>query len=162
MRQAPATVPVHLAAFLDRHRLETDFLTAGVPMPTVPSAAAAIGVPEAEILKTLLFTASDGSFVIAIANGPRRISPRLLGRAAGLERLRPASPERVQDITGYPAGGVAPFALPDNIPVVVDVGVSTLPVAYAGGGSEEILLRVRPDDVIRLNRAKVAQITESS
>jgi Cys-tRNA(Pro) deacylase len=152
--------PAHLLAFLEKHSVDYELLAPGVPMPTVIAAAAAIGVNAELILKTLLFAGEDGSFVVAIANGTRRVSPRLLSAASGLARLRPATPEAVFDVTGYPAGGVAPLGLPDNLPVVVDQKVAALPVAYGGGGQDDLLLRLRPAEIILLNRARTARIVD--
>jgi prolyl-tRNA editing enzyme YbaK/EbsC (Cys-tRNA(Pro) deacylase) len=150
--------PPQLVAFLRQHRIDAEFIAPGVPMPTVSSAAAAIGVPQEQILKTLLFQDVDGRHVVAIANGARRVERQLLEKASGLTRPRAASPDAVAVVTGYPAGGVSPLGLPAGTLVVVDVGVAALPIAYGGGGHEHLLLRVRPADIIRLNAAVVARI----
>ncbi len=153
--------PPHLLTFLRRHSVDAEFIAPGVPMPTVPAAAAAIGVSETQILKTLLF-ASDSRYVVAIANGSGRVDRALLAEASGLSRPRAASPDIVPEVTGYPAGGVSPLGLPEDLPVIVDVGVARIPVAYGGGGREDLLLRVATADVIRLNNAIVRRIVEDS
>ena len=152
--------PSQLLEFLLEHQVDAEFLAPGVPMPTVLAAAAAIGVPEDQILKTLLFKDEIGRYVVAIANGTRRISRTRLAHASGLGLPRAASPESVLAVTGYPAGGVAPIGLPRNLPVIVDRGVADLPMVFAGGGRENLLLRLDPADVIRLNRATVARIVD--
>ena len=154
--------PPHLAAFLARHGLAAAFLRPGVPMPTVTSAAAAIGVPEEHILKTLVFAGNNGAFVVAIANGNARVDRKRLETATGIPRLRAADPADVLRVTGYPAGGVAPLGLPDDLTVVVDAETAQLATAYGGGGREEILLEVRIEDVIRLNAATVAAIKQEA
>lgn len=129
-------------------------------MPTVSAAAQAIGVPEEQILKTLLFLGDSGDYVVAIANGTRRVDRQLLAHASGLIKPRAAKPHDVMKIIGYPAGGVAPLALTTGIPVIVDLAVTALPVAFGGGGNDHLLLRVVPADVVRLNNALVASIVE--
>jgi prolyl-tRNA editing enzyme YbaK/EbsC (Cys-tRNA(Pro) deacylase) len=150
--------PAHLLAFLEKHSVDFKFISPGVPVPTVLAAAAALGVSPDLILKTLLFTGEGGSYVIAIANGTRRVDPGLLSAVCGLDRLRPAKTEVVLDVTGYPAGGVAPLGLPVGLPVVVDVKVMALPVAYGGGGQDDLLLRLQPAEIVRLNSAQMARI----
>jgi Cys-tRNA(Pro)/Cys-tRNA(Cys) deacylase len=152
--------PAHLLAFLQKHSVDYELLAPGVPMPTVIAAAAAVGVSPELILKTLLFAGEDGSFVVAIANGTRRVSPRLLSAASGLARPRPTRPEVVFDVTGYPAGGVAPLGLPDDLPVIVDLKAAALPIAFGGGGRDDLLLRVRPAEIIRLNSARTMRIVD--
>ena len=152
--------PPHLLSFLTEHNIEADFVAPGVPMPTVVAAALAIGVPEDQILKTLLFVDKAGRYVVAIANGTGKVSRARLADASGLGSPRPASPESVLAVTGYPAGGVAPIGLPDDLQVIVDRGVAELPMVFAGGGRENLLLRLDPADIIRLNRATVARIVD--
>jgi Cys-tRNA(Pro) deacylase len=129
-------------------------------MPTVSLAARAAGVPENQILKTLLFVDDNGRFVIAIANGTRRVDRKRLTHAAAMQKSRPANPADVLTVTGYPAGGVAPLGLPAGVPVIIDAATATLTVAYGGGGRENLLLRVQVSDVIRCNNALIADITE--
>jgi Cys-tRNA(Pro) deacylase len=160
MNQPPDGVPEHLLEFLRNHRLESNFVAPGVPMSTVPLAAQAIGVPEDQILKTLLFVGDSGEFVVAIANGTRRIDRDRLAHAAKMRKPRPANPADVIAVTGYPAGGVAPLGLPAALPVIVDAATGKLSFAYGGGGQASLLLRIQISDVIQCNNALVAEITE--
>ena len=153
-------VPAHLARYLHLHSIEVQFVSPGVPTPTVSAAADALGVGVTSILKTLVFTSNGGTFVIAIANGKKRVSMSRLAEATGLLQPRPATPEAVLALTGYPAGGVAPLALPSDVPVIVDDAVTALDVAFAGGGRDDLLMRVKTSDIILLNNAIVAQIVE--
>jgi Cys-tRNA(Pro) deacylase len=152
--------PQHLREFLEQQGIDATFVAPGMPMPTVPLAARAIGVAEDHILKTLLFVGGTGKFVVAIANGTRRIDRDRLARAAEMRKPRPADPADVIAVTGYPAGGVAPLGLPASVPVIVDAATAALTVAYGGGGKEHILLRVRVSDIIRCNNALIAEIAE--
>jgi len=150
--------PARLLAYLRAHDVEAEIVAPGVPMPTVPAAAAAIGVREAQILKSLLFAGRDGCLVLAIACGPARISRERLARVAGLERPRLAHPDVVLAATGYPAGGVPPIAHATPLPVVMDRRAAALDVAYGGAGAEEFLLRIRPADILRLTGGIVADL----
>jgi Cys-tRNA(Pro)/Cys-tRNA(Cys) deacylase len=152
------TVPPHLLAFLAEHGVDHEIVAPGVPMPTVPAAAAAIGVGVEQILKTLLFDDRDGGFVVAIACGTGRVDRARLAAVSGSGKLRVADAPDVLRVTGYPAGGVAPLALPHHLPVIVDTAVMALPVVWGGAGREELLLRVAPADIVRLNNATVAEI----
>ena len=131
-------------------------------MPTVAAAAAAIGVREEQILKTVLFAAEDGAYIVAIANGTQRINRERLAQATQKVRPRVASPATVLAVTGYPAGGVAPLGLPAGLPVIVDERVAALSLAFAGGGTEDLLLRLNPADIIEHSNAKVAVIVDET
>ena len=93
-----------------------------------------------------------------IACGTGRVDRARLAAVSGAGRLRVADALDVIRVTGFPAGGVAPLALPHQLPVIVDSAVMELPVAWGGAGREELLLRVDPTDIVRLNDATVAEI----
>src|SRR5688500_17745908 len=104
-------VPEHLLAFLKKHDLHYEFMAAGTPMPTVLSAAAALGVPPDLITKSLLFVGDERTYVVALANGTNRIACGRRAQVAAILDPRPANPTDVIAVTGYPAGGVAPLGL---------------------------------------------------
>lgn len=161
MSQKPVA-PSQLLAYLEYHGIEPAFVAPGVPMPTVSLATEAAGVPEDQILKTLVFSGEDGLFVVAITSGNDRIDRDRLAMAAGVGRLRTAAAADVFRATGFPAGGVAPLGLPPDLIVVVDRSTAELDSAYGGGGDEALLLRVRLADVIRCNTAIIADIREQT
>ena len=66
----------------------------------------------------------------------------------------------MQRITGYPVGGVAPVGHAEPVPVVIDQAVMRLPVAYGGGGADEVLLEIEPFAILRLTGATVADIAD--
>jgi prolyl-tRNA editing enzyme YbaK/EbsC (Cys-tRNA(Pro) deacylase) len=152
----PAVQRLH--DYLRAHQIEPTFVAPGVPMPTVPLAAAAIGVSEAQILKSLLFTNPAGETVMVIASGPSRVDRQRLIAATGIERLRMADPDTVLRLTGFPAGGVAPVGHTTPLRVIIDTRVASLRVAYGGGGAEEYLLKITPGDIQRLTNAEIADV----
>jgi Cys-tRNA(Pro)/Cys-tRNA(Cys) deacylase len=129
-------------------------------MPTVALAARAIGVAEDQIIKSLLFRDRRGCLALAIVAGTGRVDRERLARAAGLEAPRLADAALVLETTGYPAGGVPPVGHRTAIPVVMDRSAAALDLVYGGGGAEEVLLRIRPADVLRLTAGTVAAIVE--
>ena len=148
-----------LRRFVADRGLDAELLTPNTPMPTVPLAAAAIGVSPEVILKSLLFRDRAGTLVLAIASGTAKVDRDRLAAVAGLDRPRLADAATVLAATGFPAGGVAPIGHRTPFPVVLDRRAAALAVAYGGGGSEHALLRVIPADIVRLTGAVVADIT---
>lgn len=151
-----------LIAFLRKQAIAAELIEPGVPMPTVPLAAAAIGVEEAQIIKSLLFRDVTGGCVLAIASGTARIDRQLLSNASGLVKLRLADPETVRAVTGFPAGGVSPVGHATAVPVVIDRRATELETVYGGGGTEDVLLQIRTSDIIRITNATIADITSTN
>jgi Cys-tRNA(Pro) deacylase len=147
-----------LVAYLRRHEIEAEVIAPGVPMPTVALAAAAIGAEPDQILKSLLFVDRGGAAVLVVASGTNRVSRDRLAAITGLDRPRLADPETVARVTGYPAGGVAPVGHSASLRVILDRRAADLDVAFGGGGAEELLLRIKPADIVRLTGAEVADL----
>lgn len=155
-----ALAPPALVAYLRAEGIDPEILAPGVPMPTVPLAAAAIGVEPSAIIKSLVFQSKDGRCVLAVASGPDRVSKAEVAVAAGFDSCALASPETVLEVTGFPAGGVAPVGHRTPIPVVLDRRVTMLGEVYGGAGSEELLLRLSVKNLLRLTNATIADISQ--
>ena len=149
-----------LAAWLRANGLDAEIAAPGVPMPTVDAAAAAMGCPPDHIFKSILFQAKDGRCVMAVACGKWRVDGPKLAEVAGTTRLRLAAPEVVLAVTGYPAGGTPPIGHRERFPVVVDTRVAAQAWGWAGGGREELLVRLAAADIVRLTGATVADIVK--
>ena len=82
-----------------------------VETPTVPAAAAALGVATAQIIKSLLFMVRDQP-VLVIASGETMVDRGILAARFGVgkKQIKLADAETVLRLTGYPAGGVPPSA----------------------------------------------------
>lgn len=153
-------MPETLLAYLRRHNCDASVITPGIPMPTVPLAAAAIGVQPIQILKSLLFTDGNGNAVLAIAAGIGKINRQKLATTVNVARLKLADAPTVQRLTGYPVGGVAPVGHRERLTVIIDRQVMALPVAYGGAGTEHSLLKISPADIQRLTGGIVADIAD--
>jgi Cys-tRNA(Pro) deacylase len=130
-------------------------------MPTVPLAAAALGVAEGQIVKTIVFEGKKGSGTVAVAivTGDARVDRAKVAAVLALPTLKLASPETVSTIIGYEVGGVPPVAHASVVPVVVDPRVLTHEKVYGGGGDDFHMLEIAPQDIVRLTHAVVADVT---
>jgi Cys-tRNA(Pro) deacylase len=166
MTQSEVTTQIDYIGLLDEYLrssgIDYEFLKPGKPMPTVPLAAAAIGVDEAQILKTLLFEEKDGNVVLVVASGPLPVDPAKLAAASGLDQPRLARATKVLQLTGFPAGGVPPVGHTTSIRTLIDDRVMQLDVAYGGGGHEDVLLRIRPADILKLTNGEIVSVTSST
>ena len=73
--------------------------------------------------------------------------------------LTELSPDEVADATEYLAEVVPPVGLPDDVRVVMDRRLVDEEVLYFAGGETSILLKIRPDDLVRASGAKVAKVS---
>lgn len=156
---AETGAPEHLERFLRDRGVPGEIVVPGAPTPTVSDAAAALGVPESRIVKSLLFQGSDDEAVLVIARGDRRIDRRKLAQVSGLRQPKLASPDAVLSVTGYRVGGTPPVGHREPVRVVLDAAVMEEPVVYGGGGRDDTMLRISPADIQRLTGAVVADVS---
>jgi prolyl-tRNA editing enzyme YbaK/EbsC (Cys-tRNA(Pro) deacylase) len=98
-----------LARFIAEHDIAAALLTTPAGTPTVAAAAAALGVDQRQIIKSLLFLVREEPLLV-IASGAALVDRRVLAErfAVGKKQVRLADPATVLRLTGYPVGGV-PF-----------------------------------------------------
>jgi len=100
----------------------------------------------------------DDTCAVAVLAGDARIDFRGVASAMGWKEARLAPPALVLKTTGYPAGGVPPLGHRTSLPVLVDEAMMDSSEGYAGGGRPELLLKIRPSEIVRVAKAKVARI----
>jgi Cys-tRNA(Pro) deacylase len=110
--------------------------------------AEALGVPEHEVVKTLVMEArrSGGPEpLLVLMHGDREVSTKQLARQIGAREVAPASPEAVEKHTGYVPGGVSPFGPRKRLPVYVERSVLSLPRVLVNGGRRGFLVEISPE-----------------
>ncbi|MCB1246396.1 MAG: hypothetical protein KDB69_03940 [Acidimicrobiia bacterium] len=75
--------------------------------------------------------------------------------AMGVKKLSFADADTTTARTGMVIGGVTPFGLPDDIPVLVDAAVMQRPTVIVGGGSRSKKIEVDPEVFSRMTNATV-------
>jgi Cys-tRNA(Pro) deacylase len=126
--------------------------------PTAEDAARAVGCELDQIVKSLVFDC-DGHAVLAMVPGDRRADRAKVAAAVGASRARVASAELVEAATGYPPGGVAPFALRAVERVLIDRRLLSGGALWVGAGSERHMAGLSVAELLRLTRAQQVDIT---
>jgi len=55
-------------------------------------------------------------------------------------------------------GGTPPFAHRESIPVLIDRGVLALEEIYAGGGADDVMLRLKVADLLQATGARLLDV----
>jgi prolyl-tRNA editing enzyme YbaK/EbsC (Cys-tRNA(Pro) deacylase) len=141
--------PTHLAEYLQAHDIPGDILELDVPTPTVESAATAVGCHADQIVKSLLFFVRDKP-VLAITSGPAHIERRSIAAhyQVGRKKVKLADPQTVLEETGFSVGAMPPFGHNSPLPTLIDQRVLDKDQVYAGGGSDQALLRISPQAIL--------------
>ena len=73
----------------------------------------------------------------------------------GGPKLSFASVEETQRLTGMALGGVTPFALPENLPILVDDGLMQLDYIILGGGWRSSKVKIAPEVFHKVPNARI-------
>ena len=152
-----------LEEFCRRHGVPARLHRLGVPTPTVPDAAAAVGTEPGRIVKSLVFLAL-GEPLLVVAAGESRVSYPLLAAALGVGRkqVRFASPEEALLVTGYRVGAMPPFGHLRELPTLVDeVTVPASGAVFGGGGGVSALIEVEAAVLHEVTRARRVPLTRA-
>jgi Cys-tRNA(Pro) deacylase len=109
----------------------------------------ALGVPEREVVKTLVMQDERASPLIVLMHGDRKVSTKNLARQAGRKSVEPCKPEVAQRHTGYPVGGTSPFGTRKPLPVYMERSIAGLPAIYINGGRRGFLVRIATKDLLK-------------
>ena len=150
-----------LGGYMNAHGIHGEILQLSVPTPTVETAAQAVSALPDQIIKSILFIV-DEKPVLAVACGKSSIRSRAIADLFGVckKRVRLATPEMVLEISGYEVGAMPPFGHRQPLTTLIDPKVLDLSEAYAGGGAENALLRLNPQDILRVTGAQVLDMLE--
>jgi Cys-tRNA(Pro) deacylase len=103
-----------------------------------------LGLPEAEIVKTLVMQDEQARPLIVLMHGDRQVSTKNLARQIGAKSVEPCKPEVAQRHSGYLVGGTSPFGTRKTMPVYVEDTVLALPRICINGGRRGYLVGIAP------------------
>src|SRR5512145_1972604 len=103
-----------------------------------------LGVPEHEVIKTLVMQDEKREPLIVLMHGDRQVSTKNLARAIGAKSVEPCTPEVAQRHSGYLVGGTSPFGTRKAMPVYVEETVLALPKICINGGRRGYLVGIEP------------------
>ena len=128
---------------------------------TVEDAAATIGVPPGEILKSLVCLV-DGEPVLVLMSGSNRIDSKAVARAFGGRRCRMMPADDVYGSYGFRVGGVPPLGYPQPLRVVLDEDLFRYEVVWAAAGTDHAFFPVEPDRLMRLTGGSTASVKKDA
>ena len=106
--------------------------------------AAALGVDEHAVVKTLVLETDARKPLIVLMHGDREVSTKQLARTLKVKTVQPCDPATAQKHTGYLVGGTSPFGTRMKLPVYVERTIFELPRIYINGGKRGFLVEIEP------------------
>jgi len=113
-----------------------------------------LGVPENEVVKTLVMQDERAQPLIVLMHGDKTVSTKNLARQIGAKSVEPCKPDVAQRHSGYQVGGTSPFGTRKAMPVYVQSSVLELPRVCINGGRRGYLVGIAPAVLTELLGAK--------
>lgn len=123
---------------------------------TAQMAADQLGVAVGQIAKSLLFLAK-GESALVVTSGDVKVNTSALKK---LMKAKPklAKPEECITITGFPPGGVCPFALKNPIKIFIDKSMERFDVVYAAAGTANTAVPVTVEQLLMVTDGELVDV----
>ena len=121
-----------------------------VPIKPILSATDAEGIyPVEKSAPTFVLHSEQGLIgcIVSMQNG--RLDFERLKAQFGFEKLKMADRKKIEKETGYSVGSVPLVAL--GLPIIFDKKLLYHDFVYGGTGNELLTLKIKPEDLIRVN-----------
>jgi Cys-tRNA(Pro) deacylase len=108
------------------------------------ASAAALGVDEHQVIKTLIFEDDRKEPLCILMHGDREVSAKRLARLIGKKTVAPCRPDVADRHSGYQVGGTSPFGLRRKMPIYMPESLLSLPRIFINGGARGFLVAIDP------------------
>jgi Cys-tRNA(Pro)/Cys-tRNA(Cys) deacylase len=155
-------LPVH--DYLDA--LGIPYTTGSFPPTTTKGAAEvakAFGYAPRQMVKTLIFEVDTGEKVLVMVGGDQNAISGHLKKAIGSRNIKLASPQTVQETTGYTIGSIPPFHWqPPQFRTFMDAALLHEDILGVGTGTWGQEIFITPSYVVQVSRAIIVNLTDTA
>ena len=138
-------------AHLEKLGLQNRIRVSDQSTATVALAAAAFGVEEARIAKTLSYLV-DGAPVLIVAAGDARVDNRKF-KGAFHTKAKMLTPEQAEEMIGHAVGGVCPFGVKEGVRVYLDESLRRFETVYPACGTANSAVELTIPELERASEA---------
>lgn len=139
-------------AWLAEHASDLSLIDHSRSTATVAEAAEVIGVEPGRIAKTLALRVGD-EIVLLVTRGDARLDNALCKAELG-GRPRMLDAAATLAATGHAVGGVCPFGLATQLPIVADRSLLAYPTVFPAAGSLTSSVEIAPQRLAELIGAR--------
>ena len=134
--------------FLERKGFGDRLTEHAETIDTVEHAALRIGCSEPEIAKTLSFIVDQKPVIVVMAGDGKVNSSKFKVVFHTKPHMIPR--EQVEEITGFQPGGVCPFAVPEEIPIWLDISMKRFAYVHPADGNEFTSVKLTPEELEKI------------
>jgi Cys-tRNA(Pro)/Cys-tRNA(Cys) deacylase len=118
-----------------------------------------VGLPPAQVFKTLVLRGSSGSILMAAVPATAAIDLKALARIAKEKSVEMVQMKELLPLTGYIRGGVSPIGSKKKYPFYLDQSAQNHSQISISAGKRGLQILLAPSDLVRLTQATMAVIS---
>ena len=149
-----------VSADLARLGVEFDVLECDPALADTAAFVEAYGVPLDQSANTIVVASkgAEPTYAVCVLLATTSLDVnKSVRREMGVRKVSFAGADPVRALTGMEIGGVTPFGLPDDLPILVDARVMEPKWIVLGGGNRSSKLRLTPEALRGLPSVRVVQ-----
>jgi Cys-tRNA(Pro)/Cys-tRNA(Cys) deacylase len=149
----------NIIRLLEARRIPYHALTYSAAIRSAEEVAKVLGVPAQEVYKTLVVLPPRGRPLLVAIPGSCVLDLKRLAQAIGAKKLRMATPQEAERLTGLQVGGISALALLDRgFQVYLDQSAQALTAVLISAGQRGMNLRLCVNDFVSLTKARFIDV----
>ena len=121
--------------------------------------AAKIGLPPAQVFKTLVARGERNGIAMAVIPGDQELDLKALAAAANERKIQLVPVKELQSLTGYIRAGVTALAAKRDFPVYIDEAIEGFDVVSISAGLRGLQILIAPPYYIRATNGTLAALS---
>ncbi len=119
-----------------------------------------LGVDSEKVFKTIVVTRpTRGKPILALVPGTKEVNLKSLAKALGEKKLKLATQNEAEHLTGLKTGGISPIALINRgFQVVIDSSAQNYDEIHISGGQRGLNIRLSATALAKLVKGRFAEI----
>ncbi len=145
---------------LDELGVERDVMACDPALADTAAFVEAYGVPLDQSANTIVVASkgAEPTYVACVLLATTSLDVNnVVRREMGVRKASFAAADPVRALTGMEIGGVTPFGLPADLPILVDSQVLARPWVVLGGGNRSSKLKLDPTALTKLPAVRVIE-----
>jgi Ala-tRNA(Pro) deacylase len=147
-------VEANIVDILKKNAIDFE-VTEHEPVYTNPTMAEALGVSEAETVKSLVLLTKEKEMVVLVLPGHKKVDWKKAAAGIGTKKVSFAKPEQVSAAVGCEVGCVPPFGQLTPLPIYMDKDLIQKEYVYFNPGVHHKSYKIKAWDLKKLCSPKM-------
>jgi Ala-tRNA(Pro) deacylase len=149
-----SAVEEKIIGILREHKIEYQAVD-HEPVYTNPAMAEALGVTEAETVKSLVLMTKEKQMVVLVLPGDKKVAWKKAAADIGTKKVSFAKPEQVLEQVGCEVGCVPPFGQLVELPIYMDEALIQKDHVYFNPGVHDKSYKIKGRDLKKVSQPSV-------